>query len=47
MIQVVTAPASIRILMVDAHDLFGVGLASLLAARQDLEVVAEASMEKE
>ena len=39
-----TAPgAPIRVLLVDDHDLFRVGLASMLAASRDIEVAAQAS----
>jgi DNA-binding NarL/FixJ family response regulator len=34
---------SIRVLVVDDHDLFRTGLASLLGAQEDIEVVAQAS----
>ena len=39
----VSEPAPIRVLMVDDHDLFRTGLATLLAAQPGIEVVAQAS----
>lgn len=41
-----TTGARIRTLVVDDHDLFRVGLASLLAASEDIEIVAQASSGK-
>jgi DNA-binding NarL/FixJ family response regulator len=38
-----TNPEPIRLLVVDDHDLFRVGLASVLAGQDDIEVVAQAS----
>ena len=38
-----TAPAHVRVLVVDDHDLFRAGLASVLTSEADIEVVAQAS----
>jgi DNA-binding NarL/FixJ family response regulator len=43
MIQGQTDAAPIRVLVVDDHDLFRTGLASLLGSNDDIEVVAQAS----
>jgi two-component system, NarL family, nitrate/nitrite response regulator NarL len=42
-LAVIDDPRPIRVLVVDDHDLFRVGLASVLAAHRNLEVVAQAS----